>query len=99
MALPSNDVLRAVGRRVAELRAKKALTQAELSEALGMSLKYLQRIEAGRHDVGLQLTARLATALNVDIRELFREPRKVDVIRGRPPKPKSSRRPSRSHGS
>jgi transcriptional regulator with XRE-family HTH domain len=90
MALPSTGVLRAVGRRVAELRAKKALTQAELSEALGVSLKYLQRIEAGRHDVGLQLTARLAAALGVDILELFRKPRAVVVRRGRPPKPKTS---------
>jgi transcriptional regulator with XRE-family HTH domain len=96
MALPSTGVLRTVGRRVAELRVRKALTQAELSEAMGVSLKYLQRIEAGRHDVGLQLTASLATALGVDILELFRKPRAVEVRRGRPPKPKSSRPPARS---
>jgi len=98
MALPITGVLRTVGRRVAELRAKKSLTQAGLSELVGVSLKYLQRIEAGRHDVGLQLTASLATALDVNIQELFRKPRAVEVKRGRPPKLKSSRPPSKPTG-
>lgn len=92
MALSNTGVLRTVGRRIAELRAKKDFTQAELSELVGVSLKYLQRIEAGHHDVGLQLTATIASALDVDIRELFRKPRAVEVVRGRPPKPKSSGR-------
>jgi transcriptional regulator with XRE-family HTH domain len=99
MLLPSTGVLRTVGRRIAELRAQKALTQAELSEAVNISLKYLQRIEAGRHDVGLQLTTSLAAALGVDILELFREPRAVEVRRGRPPNVKSSHPPSKQIGS
>ncbi len=52
-------VLRSVGRRVAELRSG---TQEELAERLGVSIKYLQRIEAGRPNLTIRSLVRIANA-------------------------------------
>ena len=80
------DLLRSVGRRVAEIRSRAPLTQAQLAERVAISLKYLQRVEAGRHDIGIRLVGRLASALGVRPLDLLRAPRPMAVRRGRPPR-------------
>ncbi len=78
-------VLRSVGRRVAELRSG---TQEELAERLGVSIKYLQRIEAGRPNLTIRSLVRIANALEVPVAELFDRPESLESRTGRPPRPR-----------
>ncbi|MSP60274.1 MAG: XRE family transcriptional regulator [Myxococcales bacterium] len=74
-----------VGRRVAELRVARDLTQEQLAEKLGVSLKYLQRIEAGRENLTIESMVRLANVLSRRVIDLFRPPRRTVRRKGRPP--------------
>jgi len=62
--------------RLLELREHLNLTQEELSGKSGVSLRTIQRIEAGKEPRGYTLKA-LAGALEVDQKELLREDIKV----------------------
>jgi transcriptional regulator with XRE-family HTH domain len=86
-------VLSDLGRRVAELREKRALTQERLSELLSehefgkWSTRHIQRIEAGRANMALKKLILLAEVLGVDPLELFTAP--LSTHRpgpGRPPR-------------
>ncbi|MFO0646002.1 MAG: helix-turn-helix transcriptional regulator [Polyangiales bacterium] len=79
------DVLRDLGRRIAELRAQNGQTQEQLSEKLNVSLQYLQRIEMGRENLTVRSLTRLAEALAVPLKDLFVEPQNREVRIGRPP--------------
>ncbi len=79
------DVLRDLGRRIAELRAQNAQTQEQLSEKLNVSLQYLQRIEMGRENLTVRSLTRLAEVLGVPLKDLFIEPQSREVRIGRPP--------------
>jgi transcriptional regulator with XRE-family HTH domain len=74
-----------LGRRVAEVRAEAGLTQEEFAERVArVSLKYLQRIEAGRANMTVLTLAKFAARIGVDVRELFAPPTSREVRRGRP---------------
>jgi transcriptional regulator with XRE-family HTH domain len=76
----AQDVLSDLGRRVAELREKKALTQEQLSEILtqleprGWSWRQIQRIEAGEANLSIEKLTLLAGVLSVDPLELLTPP-------------------------
>lgn len=78
-------LLRDVGRRVAELRAGRDLTQAELGDMMGVSMRYVQRVEAGRKNLTVRTLAALAGVLHVSVADLFAAPVSREVRRGRPP--------------
>lgn len=60
--------------RLALLRAKKGLTQAQLAERSGVSLSVVSAIETGRsRRPQLRSLSRLAHALEIDVRDLFDE--------------------------
>jgi transcriptional regulator with XRE-family HTH domain len=81
--------LRDLGRRVAELRVERKLTQEQLAEEARVSLKYVQRVEAGRENLTVRSLVRLAGLFEVGIVQLFRAPRSRVVRPGRPPRRKS----------
>jgi len=84
--LPRVDVgalLVEVGRRVAELRAARALTQEQLAEAMGLDTRELQRIEQGRVNFTMRTLARLAAALGCPPLELLRPTEAPDAGPGR----------------
>ena len=72
------------GRKVAELRSKQGWTQEQFAEKAGFSLKYAQRIEAGRANLSIRSLAKLANVLLVDVQELLRRPKNRRVVAGRP---------------
>jgi transcriptional regulator with XRE-family HTH domain len=87
--MPKEDVERAihdVGRRVSEVRLGLALTQEQLAERLGMSLKGYQRIERGLENMTIRRLVRVANALGVRPIELWALPGSREVRRGRPPR-------------
>lgn len=75
-----------VGRRVAELRVEAGLTQAELADKANVSVKYLQRIEAGQENLTLRSLAGLADVYGVEVVAFFQPPAMLSTQRGRPPK-------------
>lgn len=76
-----------VGRRIAELRVARGLTQEQLAERLEVSTRYVQSIEGGHENLGLVTIAKIATVLKAKPAELFEPP----VTRSpRPGRPKRS---------
>ena len=77
-------VISDIGRRVAELRAEKDLTQEQLAEILGMATQNLARIEQGRSDFRVSTVVRVARALGCDVRQLCDPPTSRKPRPGRP---------------
>lgn len=59
------------GQRVRECREEQGLSQRKLALMIGMDNTYLGRIEAGRCNLSIDTMSRIASALDVEIRELF----------------------------
>ena len=62
------------GARIRELCTNRGWTQEQLADAAGRHWTYIGGIERGERNVTLQVIADLASALRVDIGELFHEP-------------------------
>ena len=68
-------LLRDVGRRVAELRAERGLTQEDLADRLRLSSsRYLRRIEAGEINLTLGWLAKIANALHAPMSAFLERP-------------------------
>lgn len=52
-----------VGRRIAELRKQKGLTQQDIAERTGIQRNHISRIESGKYSVGLDTLQSIAEAL------------------------------------
>jgi hypothetical protein len=79
--------LKDIGRRIAEARAERGLTQEAFAEqVLSVSLKYLQHLEAGRENLTVASLVSLAGRIGWPLPALFAPPRSREVRRGRPPK-------------
>lgn len=63
-----------VGRNVRRLRRLRGLTQEELAEGVGNTWKHIGQVERGEVNVGLDILARIAAALSLDVSALFVEP-------------------------
>jgi transcriptional regulator with XRE-family HTH domain len=83
-AVRADDVLHDLGRRVAELRAARTMTQEQFAETAGVTVQYLQRVEAGRENLTVRSLVRMATLLRVSVTDLFAKPAQRDVRPGRP---------------
>ncbi|MGO8998691.1 MAG: helix-turn-helix domain-containing protein [Polyangiaceae bacterium] len=82
--------MRDVGRRVAELREERGLTQERFAEeVLKRSKGHVQRIEHGELNLTLRSLLHLADRLGVIVADLFVAPRSREIRRGRPVRPKT----------
>ena len=59
------------GKKIKELRKKKAFTQAQLAELVNVDDKHISCIEGGKNFPSPDLLERLACSLNVSVKELF----------------------------
>jgi len=66
--------LRNLGRRVAELRISRGLTQEDLAERLEKDARYVQEIEGGRQNITVRTAALVARKLRIPVAELFTIP-------------------------
>jgi len=62
-----SEILPELGSRVRRLRGARGLTQRQLAEQAGLSLRFLGQLEAGRANVSLARLAELADALGVSL--------------------------------
>ena len=68
-----DKLMAAFGRRLAEVRKQKGLTQQQLAEKLDISLVSIGYIETGKRWPRLVTLYRIATALKVNIDQLFKD--------------------------
>lgn len=79
-----DGLLRNIGLRLAELRERRRWSRETFAERLGVSTRYLARLEAGRQNLTVHRLAWLADHLGVRVVDLFAAPG-IDAIRvGRP---------------
>lgn len=78
VAKQSADVIsRSLGRRIAELREGRAWTQQAFADRLGVTLKYVQRLEAGSENLTIVTMVHVANALGAKVASLFEKPSSV----------------------
>lgn len=58
------------GTRLKRLRAERAMSQADVAKASGLSREYIARLELGQQDPTLGTMRKLAKALKVKVAEL-----------------------------
>ena len=77
MAKPSpthagSPVLVALGRRIRAIRESKEVSQESVALASGIDRSYLGGIERGEHNVAVVNLERIAIALDVHLKDLFK---------------------------
>lgn len=65
------ELIQVVARRIKALRQARGLTQDAVAEALGIAVKNVQRLEAGRQNLTLKTLAHVADVLDVEPWELL----------------------------
>jgi transcriptional regulator with XRE-family HTH domain len=56
-----------LGQRIAEIRNERGLSQQEVADAAGMKRPHVARVEGGKFNVGIDILAKIAAALQCDI--------------------------------
>ena len=64
-------VNRSLGKRIAELRRTRGLAQEQLAELAGYSTEFIGLVERGVNAPSVAGLDRIATALGVEIKDLF----------------------------
>ena len=65
-------LMKAFGKRVAEVRKSRGVTQKELAEDIGMSVVAIAYIETGKRWARLGTLNKIAKNLKVDVADLFK---------------------------
>jgi transcriptional regulator with XRE-family HTH domain len=78
MARPSpshagNPVLIALGKSIRDTRERKGLSQESVALLSGIDRSYLGGVERGEHNIALINIAKIATALEVQLKDLFKK--------------------------
>lgn len=63
-----------VGRRIAEIRQQKQVTQEKLALEAGLNRAYVGHIERGERNPSIETIAKIANALKVELHEVFKTP-------------------------
>lgn len=85
-------MLRKIGLRLAELRARKGWSRERYAEHLGVTARYLGRLEAGRQNLTVYRLVWLAGSLGVRVADLFAAPGIDSIPVGRPKRQVGARR-------
>ena len=64
-------LMKSFGKRVAEVRKGRGVTQQQLAEAVSMSVVAIAYIETGKRWARLGTLSKIAKALKVDVADLF----------------------------
>lgn len=69
--IDANAVMSLVGRRISSLRRARGQTQESLAMDAKVSVKYLQRVEAGNENLTIRSLVRFGSLLGVSVVELL----------------------------
>ncbi len=72
VVMKSDEVLREIGQNISKLRKAAKLSTNELSYDTGIDKSNLVNIEKGRTNVTIKTLVKIAQALQVDLKELFK---------------------------
>ncbi len=78
------QLLRDIGRRIAELRNARGWTQEHLAERMGINRRYLARLERGGQNLTVHRLAWLAGHVGCRVTDLFVAPADRRIRVGRP---------------
>lgn len=56
-----------LGQRIAEIRKERGLSQQEVADASGIKRPHVARVEGGKFNVGIDVLAKIARALECEI--------------------------------
>ena len=62
------------GARLREIRQSKGIPQERLAELAGLDRTYISKIEKGQRNISLEIVAKLASALDIKVRDFFTDP-------------------------
>ena len=65
------DIKVLVGKRVKELRNNLGVSQEELADLASLDRTYITSVECGKRNISIVNIEKLATALNVTLKEFF----------------------------
>lgn len=71
-AISEQKLMKAFGKRVAEVRKSRGVTQQHLAEQIGMSVVAIAYIETGKRWARLGTLNKIAKCLKVEVQELFK---------------------------
>lgn len=66
------EILKRIGKRIAEIRKEKGMTQQELASICNYEKSNMSRIEAGGTNMTILTLQKIAIALKVDLLDLVR---------------------------
>lgn len=66
-----DDLTKRLGGRIRKLRKGRGQTQEQLAQEAGISDKYLSEVERGVSKVSVEVLDKVASALNVELRDLL----------------------------
>jgi transcriptional regulator with XRE-family HTH domain len=69
----SMDIKQEFGKRLAQMRKERKISQEQLAELSGLNRPYISGIEQGKRNVSLEVIVSLAKALGIQTKELFEE--------------------------
>ena len=78
MNIDNRTFLQQVGFRIRELRASRALTQAQLAESCGLHRTFIGSVERGERNVAILNLRLIAKTLRVPLADLFADKRKEE---------------------
>lgn len=67
------DIREEFGNRLMQLRKARKMSQEKLAELSELNRPYISGIEQGKRNVSLEVIAKLAQALEIEIKEFFEE--------------------------
>jgi transcriptional regulator with XRE-family HTH domain len=67
------DIKQEFGKRLAQMRKDRKISQEQLAELSGLNRPYISGIEQGKRNVSLEVIVSLAKALGIQTKELFEE--------------------------
>lgn len=66
-----NEILIMLGKRIAELRVKRGLTQEQLTEMIDYSTNHISKLELARTNPSFDLLVGISRVLNIELKDLF----------------------------
>ena len=73
MKMKMNNTTKTIGAKIAALRKAQGMTQKELAEKSELDRTYIVRVERGSINIGVEILAKIADALDTEI-ELVKAP-------------------------
>lgn len=87
MARPAHPLLRTIGLSIRSLRRERGLSQEALADLAHIDRSYMSSVERGLRNISILNVGRIATALDVPLRDLLgpREVVRPVAVSARPP--------------